>query len=147
MFDLFKYKTSGVFKEKIFAAKTESLDEFIEFIEEELAKNDCPMKQEIQIKVALEEVFVNIAHYAYPDKDGDVKAMVSFNEKEKAFTFRLIDEGIPFNPLLRDDPDVTLSAEERNIGGLGIYITKKTMDSVMYSYENKQNILTIIKKI
>ena len=147
MFDLFKYKTSGVFKEKIFAAKTESLDEFIEFIEEELAKNDCPMKQEIQIKVALEEVFVNIAHYAYPDKDGDVKAMVSFNEKEKAFTFHLIDEGIPFNPLLRDDPDVTLSAEERNIGGLGIYITKKTMDSVMYSYENKQNILTIIKKI
>ena len=147
MFDFFKYKTSGIFKEKVFPAKTESLDEFIEFVEEELNKNNCPLKQELQIKVALEEVFVNVAHYAYPNHDGDVKAMISFNEKEKAFTFCLIDEGIPFNPLLRDDPDITLSAEERDIGGLGIYITKKTMDSVMYSYENKQNILTIIKKI
>ena len=91
-------------------------------------------------------VFVNIAHYAYPNGDGEIKVMVGFDEKDKAFTFRLIDEGIPFNPLLRDDPDITLSAEERNIGGLCILITKKTMDNVMYSYENKQNILTIIKK-
>lgn len=147
MFDFIKYKTKGVFIEKVFPAKTESLDDFIEFIEQELDKNNCPLRQQMQIKVALEEVFVNIAHYAYPNGDGNVKTMVGFDDKEKAFTFRLIDEGIPFNPLLRDDPDITLSAEERNIGGLGILITKKTMDSVMYSYENKQNILTIIKKI
>lgn len=147
IFDFFKHKSNGVFKEKVFKAKTESLDEFIEFIEEELVKNECPLKQTIQIKVALEEVFVNVAHYAYPDSEGNVKVMVGYNEKEKSFTFRLIDEGVPFNPLLRDDPDITLTAEERNIGGLGIFITKKTMDNLTYSYENKQNILTIIKKI
>ena len=147
IFDFYKHKSNGVFKEKVFNAKTEVLDEFIEFVEEELTKYDCPLKPSVQIKIALEEVFVNVAHYAYPNSEGDVKVMVGFNEKEKAFTFKLIDEGIPFNPLLRGDPDITLSAEERDIGGLGIYITKKTMDSVMYSYENKQNILTIIKKI
>lgn len=147
IFDFNKNKTTGMFKEKVFKAQTEVLEDFIDFVDEELVKNDCPLKQSIQIKIALEEVFVNIAHYAYPNKDGDVKAMVNFNEKEKAFTFILIDEGIPFNPLLRDDPDITLAAEDRNIGGLGIFITKKTMDSVMYSYENKQNILKIIKKI
>ena len=147
IFDFYKCKTNGVLKEKVFKAKVESLDEFLEFVDEDLNNHECPLKQSIQIKIALEEVFVNTAHYAYPNKDGDVKFLIGFNEKEKEFIFKLIDNGIPFNPLLKDDPDITLSAEERDIGGLGIFITKKTMDKVMYSYENKENILTIIKKI
>ena len=147
LFDLFKYKTTGIFKEESFDAKDECLDAVLDFLEEELNKNECPIKASTQIKIAIEEIFVNIAHYAYPDKDGKVKIMISFNEKEKQFTIHLIDNGIPFNPLLRDDPDITLSAEDRQIGGLGIYLTKKTMDNVLYTYENKQNILTIIKKI
>ena len=62
-------------------------------------------------------------------------------------TFRMSDKGIPFDPLKKTDPDLSLTAEEREIGGLGIFITKKTMDSVEYAYENGENILTMIKKI
>ena len=72
---------------------------------------------------------------------------IGFDEAERAITFRMSDKGVPFDPLKKPDPDITLSAEDREIGGLGIFITKKTMDSVRYDYENGENILTMIKKI
>ena len=105
------------------------------------------MKIQMAVCVAIEEVFVNIAHYAYGDGEGDMTLGMGFDEKSREITFRMADRGIPFDPLKKPDPDITLSAEEREIGGLGIYITKKTMDSVTYSYENGENILTMIKKV
>jgi anti-sigma regulatory factor (Ser/Thr protein kinase) len=72
---------------------------------------------------------------------------IGFDKESRVLTFRMADSGIPFDPLKKPDPDVTLSAEERDIGGLGIFITKKTMDSVEYAYENGKNILTMTKKI
>jgi anti-sigma regulatory factor (Ser/Thr protein kinase) len=72
---------------------------------------------------------------------------IGFEEKERTVTFRLTDKGVPFDPLKKPDPDITLSAEERDIGGLGIFIAKKTMDSISYSYENEENVLTMIKNI
>ena len=77
----------------------------------------------------------------------DVALAVGFAEEDRTVTFRMRDSGVPFDPLKKPDPDITLSAEEREIGGLGIFITKKTMDTVTYAYENGENVLTMIKKI
>ena len=105
------------------------------------------MKIQTAICVAIEEVFVNVAHYAYGEGDGDVTLNIGFDKETRNVVFEMIDSGIQFNPLLKPDPDITLSAQEREIGGLGIFITKKTMDSVTYAYENGKNILTMVKKI
>ncbi|MBR0536102.1 MAG: SpoIIE family protein phosphatase [Clostridia bacterium] len=132
---------------KTFPAKTEALNDVLGFVEETLEGIECPMKTQMAICVAIEEVFVNVAHYAYPDSDGVVNLHIAFDEESRDITFRMADKGVPFDPLQKTDPDVTLSAEEREIGGLGIFITKKTMDSLSYAYENGENILTMIKKI
>ena len=132
---------------KTFPAKTESLTDVLAFIEQILEKYECSMKLQTSICVAIEEVFVNVAHYAYGEKEGDVKFTISFDKQSREITFCMADKGVPFDPLKKPEPDITLSAEEREIGGLGIFITKKTMDSVVYAYENGENILTMIKKI
>ena len=132
---------------KTFPAKTESLSEVLRFVEETLEGFECPMKIQTAICVALEEVFVNVAHYAYPDGEGDMSLHIGFDDQSRTITFRMTDKGVPFDPLKKPDPDITLSAEDREIGGLGIFITKKTMDSLTYAYENGENILTMTKKI
>ena len=147
---IFDYKSNeGVvdMKSKLFPAKVEMLNDVISFVEETLESYECSMKTQIAICVAIEEVFVNVAHYAYKGGEGDVKIDINFDEESRMVTFRLIDKGVPFNPLNKPDPDTTLSVEEREIGGLGIFITKKTMDTVSYDYQNEENILTMIKKI
>ena len=132
---------------KIFPAKTELLSDVLGFVEENLESFECPMKIQTAICVAIEELFVNIARYAYPESDGDMTLQIGFDEMNRTVTFRIADKGIPFDPLKKTDPDITLTAEEREIGGLGIFIAKKTMDSISYSYENGENILFMIKKI
>ena len=132
---------------KTFPAKPEALSEMLGFAEQSLERFECSMKTQTAICVALEEVFVNVAHYAYPDGEGSVKLGIGFEEEGRTVTFRMSDQGIPFDPLKKPDPDITLSAEEREIGGLGIFIAKKTMDTISYTYENGENILTMMKKI
>ena len=132
---------------KTFPAKTKSLNEVLGFVEETLEDFECPVKIQTAICVAIEEVFVNVAHYAYPEDSGDMTLHIGFDEVSRAITFRMTDKGVPFDPLKKPDPDITLSAEEREIGGLGIFIAKKTMDSLSYAYENGENVLTMIKKI
>ena len=147
MFD-YKVKKGGEHMTKnTFPAKTESLNEVLRFVEETLEGFECPMKIQTAICVAIEEVFVNVAHYAYPESVGDMTLHIGFDEVSRTITFRMTDKGIPFDPLKKPDPDITLSAEDREIGGLGIFIAKKTMDSLSYSYENGENVLTMIKKI
>ena len=147
MFDYEPKKGGELMTNKIFSAKTESLPDVLKFVEETLEGIECPMKIQSAICVAIEEVFVNVAHYAYPNSEGDMALHIGFDEVSRVITFRMTDKGIPFDPLAKPDPDITLSAEEREIGGLGIFIAKKTMDSLSYSYENKENVLTMIKKI
>lgn len=132
---------------RVFPAKTEELDNVIAFVEESLESFGASMKVTMSVCVAIEEVFVNVAHYAYPDAEGDVRFDISFDEESRNVTFVMSDKGIAFDPLKKAAPDITLSADEREIGGLGIFITKKTMTSVSYSYENGQNILTMVKNI
>jgi anti-sigma regulatory factor (Ser/Thr protein kinase) len=128
-----------------FDAVIDNIPKLTDFINERLEAMDCPMKAQMQIDVAIDEVFANIANYAYPDGTGS--ATVEFEERQDphGITLTFIDSGIPFNPLEMKDPDTTLSAEERSIGGLGIFMVKKSMDDVSYRYEDGHNILTIQK--
>ena len=130
-----------------FPAKTEALSDVIGFVEETLESFECPMKIQNAICVAIEEIFVNVAHYAYGGGDGDIEFGISFDKSSRTVTFRMTDKGTPFNPLDKPDPDITLSAEDREIGGLGIFITKKTMNTVDYVYQNGENVLTMTKII
>ena len=143
----YKKKEGTPVKEKIFSATKDSLSEVMAFTEECLESFECPMKNSMAICVAVEEIFINIANYAYSDGNGNASLSFGFDKNERLLTLVLKDNGIPFNPLEKDEPDITLSADDREIGGLGIFITKKTMDTVSYSYENNQNILTMTKKI
>ena len=147
MFD-YKHKKGDVqMANKIFPATTQALNQVVSFVEQSLEKYGCAIKTQMAICVAVEEVFVNVAHYAYQGKDGEVELNISFDEKTRNVVFQMIDNGVPFDPLKRPDPDITLSAEQRKVGGLGILITKKTMDKVSYAYENGKNVLTMSKKI
>ena len=116
-----------------------------EFIEGELEKIGCPMKTVIQINIAIDEIYSNIVKYGYAQKPGPVTVKLIEKDDPHRIYVRFADEGIPYNPLVKEDPDTTLSAEERQIGGLGIYMVKKTMDDMRYKYENGQNVLTIQK--
>ena len=147
MFDYKPKKGGERMTNKTFPAKTEILNDVLGFVEETLETFECPMKTQMAICVAIEEVFVNVARYAYPDTEGDMTLHIGFDDQTRNVTFIMSDKGVPFDPLKKPDPDITLSAEEREIGGLGIFITKKTMDTVTYAYENGENILTMIKKI
>ncbi len=130
--------------EKIFVASDSSLDEVNNFITEELEKGECSPKTQMQLQVVIEELFINIAHYAYPSNVG--KAKIAISKEDDMFVIRLTDRGIPFNPLSKKDPDISLAAEERSIGGLGIYMVKKSVDEIDYKYENGQNVLTLKKR-
>ena len=132
---------------KTFPAKTEALSDVLGFVDQMLDRFECPMKIQMAVCVAIEEVFVNVAHYAYGEGQGDMSLGIGFDAGNHAVTFRMTDQGAPFDPLKNPDPDITLSAEDRKIGGLGIFIAKKTMDSISYAYENGENILTMIKKL
>ena len=137
--------------EREFPAQLEQLNEVIAFVEQELEKQDCSPKTVTQICIAVEEIFVNIAHYAYMDTNGDAKPdgtmELGIGFEDGMAKLRFADRGLPFDPLAKQDPDITLSAEDRKIGGLGIYMVKKSMDQVDYIYENGQNILTMGKKL
>ncbi len=124
-----------------------NLDRVLAFVDEELEALDCPMKIQMQIDIAVEELFVNIAHYAYADVGNATIRMEASEETPRAVDITLIDSGFPYNPLAKEDPDVTLSAEERQIGGLGIYMVKKSMDGMFYEYRDGQNVLRIRKII
>lgn len=125
----------------------ENMEKIQLFIESELEKNDCPMKMIIQISVAVEEIYVNIARYAYNPEIGSATVRCSVGGDPLQIVIQFLDHGKPFNPLAKEDADTTLSAEERDIGGLGILMVKKSMDQVDYEYKDGKNILTIHKKL
>ncbi|MBR3247703.1 MAG: SpoIIE family protein phosphatase [Clostridiales bacterium] len=132
-------------KELTVDADRQKLDEVLAFVDGELEAADCPLKVQTQIDVAVEEIFVNIASYSYPDKDGTATIRVELADDNSEVTITLIDEGKQYDPTARTDPDVSLSAEERGIGGLGIYITKKFMEDVVYEYVDGRNHLKLRK--
>ena len=134
-------------KELTLPATLENISEVIAFIDAELEAVDCGIKAQTQIDVAVDELFGNIVHYAYAPDTGEATVRFDFDEETRTARIDLIDSGIPFDPLAQADPDVTSSAEERKIGGLGIFLAKKTMDNLRYERVDGRNILHIQKKI
>ena len=134
-------------KELTVEAKTTNIEAVTDFVNEQLEALDCPMKAQMQIDIAIDELFGNIAHYAYNPEIGKATVRVEVIEDPLAVTITFIDNGVPYDPLAKADPDITLSAEEREIGGLGIYMVKKSMDDITYEYKDEHNILKIKKHI
>ena len=134
-------------KELTLAATVENIETVTEFVNEQLEARDCPMKAQMQIDIAIDELFGNIAHYAYNPETGDATVRVEVVQEPLSVVITFIDKGVPYDPLSNADPDTGLSAEERGTGGLGIYIVKKSMDEITYSYQDGQNILSIRKSL
>lgn len=132
-------------KEITIPALLEKLDEVIDFVDGQLEEHGCPMKVQMQVDIAVEELFVNIARYAYHPEIGEATVRLGVGGDPLQVTIQFLDGGKPYNPLKREDPDVTLSADERSVGGLGIFMVKRSMDDVAYKYEEGKNILTIRK--
>lgn len=134
--------------ERIFPAEPEQLEPVQRFVEEQIERYDCSARVRFQLDVAVEEIFINIAKYAYrPGQAGQAAVRCCVGGDPLQVTIQFQDQGVPFNPLAKEDADITLSARERQIGGLGILMVKKSMDAVRYSYEDGKNILTIQKNI
>ncbi len=127
-------------------ATAENLAAVQSFVEARLTDTACPQKARMQIELAVEEIFINIASYAYAPDTGTATVLVSFPDDPPSVTVTFFDRGIPYDPLKKQDPDITLCAQERRIGGLGVFLTKKLMDDVSYEYRDGQNVLTLKKR-
>ena len=128
-------------------ASLENLQEVIAFVDGFVEELGASMKAQMQIDVAVEEIFVNIASYAYAPDTGDATIKIGKDPENNKVFITFVDSGKPYNPLEKEDPDITLSAEERGVGGLGIFMVKKSMDDMRYEYKDGQNIVTIMKKL
>jgi anti-sigma regulatory factor (Ser/Thr protein kinase) len=134
-------------KELTIDATIENIEKVTSFVDEQLEQYDCPMKIQMHINIAIDELFGNIAHYAYNPDVGPATVKVEVIEEPMAVVITFIDSGVQYDPLAKTDPDVSLSLEEREIGGLGIYMVKKTMDDITYEYKDGKNILRIKKNL
>ena len=134
-------------KELTVEAAVENIGKVTEFVDGQLEEFGCPVKVQMQIDIAIDELFGNIAHYAYNPDTGPATVQVEVRQEPLEVIITFIDNGIPYDPLAKGDPDITLSAEEREIGGLGIYMVKKSMDEISYEYKDGQNILKIRKEL
>ncbi len=135
-----------IMKELETEATVDALEKVIGFVDEQLEAVDCPMNIQLQIELAVEEIFVNIANYAYAPGSGnaDIKVRITDAPVTAEITFK--DRGVPYDPLAKEDPDITMPAAERDIGGLGIFLTKKNMDELAYEYRDSMNVF-IMKKV
>ena len=128
-----------------FKAEMENLPKVNTFVTNFLQDKEVSKKAINQLLLAIEEIFANIVNYAYPDGAGDVNVIVSIENNVLKITFK--DKGVAYDPLERNDPDVSLNLNERKEGGLGVFITKKLVDNINYERKNDQNILTLEKKL
>jgi anti-sigma regulatory factor (Ser/Thr protein kinase) len=134
-------------KELTVDATVENIATVTDFVDELLEHYACPMKAEMQINIAIDELLGNIAQYAYDPDVGPATIKVEVTQDPLAVVLTFIDSGVPYDPLAKADPDITLPAEQRQLGGLGIYMVKKSMDDITYEYKNGQNILRIKKNL
>ncbi len=134
-------------KELTIEATPENVDTVIEFVDAQLEEYGCGMKEQMAIDVAIDELFGNIAHYAYKPDVGYATVRVDVLKDPLSVEVTFIDNGKQYAPLAKEDPDTTLSVEDRPIGGMGILIVKKSMDAVNYEYKDGKNILTIKKRL
>lgn len=134
-------------KEITVDATIDNVQTITDFVDERLEEMNCPVKAQMQLNIVIDELCSNVARYAYSDKTGKVTVSVDTVDKPMKVWLTFTDEGVPYNPLAKEDPDITLSAEERKLGGLGIYMVKKMMDEFHYEYKDSKNIVTVCKVI
>ncbi len=129
----------------IVEATVENLERVTDFIIESLEERNCKPKIIMQMELVIEELFVNVAHYAYTPNKGICTVQKEIEENPRAISITFIDSGMPYNPLEHDDPDTSLGVEEREIGGLGIFLVKKNVDKISYEHKDGQNVLRLTK--
>lgn len=134
-------------KKLVVKAVAESIPTVTDFVDKILEEHSCDVKAKIQINIAIDEILANISQYAYETDDGEVSVSVQVVDAPKRAIITFVDSGVPYNPITREDPDTSLSAEERKIGGLGIFMVKKSMNDMAYEYANNCNVLKITKNI
>ena len=134
-------------KELRIEAGVKNIEVVTDFVSAELERLNCSPKARVQIAIAIDELFGNIARYAYTPDVGSAEVRFEVQEDPLSVIITFIDNGKPFNPLEQAQPDITASAKDRKIGGLGIFMVKKTMDMVEYEYKDGQNILKIKKNL
>lgn len=126
-------------------ALTKNLPKVLEFVRTCLEQGSCPAATQRQIELAVEEIFVNIANYAYGNAVGSAQLCCTLKKKPLGICITISDKGCEFNPLLHKETDLTLPIQERNIGGLGIFLVKKIVDEVTYERKENCNVLTLKK--
>lgn len=130
--------------------KVKAIDENLSMVldtVESLIEGLCNSEIKNEILISVDELFINVAHYAYEGEEGEVSIVMELLEEKKRLRIIISDQGIPFNPLEKEDPDIDLSLEERKIGGLGIFMVKDYMDHLEYKFENKSNMLIMEKNL
>lgn len=139
-------QVSGM-KELRISAERKNLHQVLAFVDEQLEAAACPLRTQLQLEIAAEEIFVNIASYAYGPEGGEALIRMAVSEDPPAVTLEFEDSGMPFDPLAKEDPDVTLPADKRKPGNLGIFMVKKSMDDMRYEYKDGRNRLILFKKL
>ena len=134
-------------RELTLPATVDNMDAVTDFVNEYLDEIGCPAKVQMKMAIVVDEIFSNIAHYAYGAAEGDATVSVDYEEETGSVILSFADSGKQYDPLANEDPDVTLSADDRQIGGMGIFMVKKMMDGITYDYVEGQNVLTMWKKI
>ncbi len=134
-------------REITLTAEPKNTDQVIDFVDAQLADINCSVKIRRQIDIAIDELFSNVANYAYAPETGSATVRVEVEDDPLAVIITFMDGGIPYDPLKKADPDTTLSADERSIGGLGVFLVKQYMDDISYEYRDGKNILRIKKDI
>ena len=137
---------AGEWKELTMDAVIENVTPLTEAVDGMLEAMDCPMKVQAQIDIAIDEVFSNIANYAYAPDVGTAVVRIETRREPASITLTFRDWGVRYNPLEKKDPDVSLGLEERQIGGLGIFMVKKSMNKMFYRRRGRQNVLTLFKE-
>jgi len=125
----------------------ENIPEVLNFLKNSLMQSNCEAETISQLELAVEEIFVNIASYAYTKGQGQAIIRIDLSDTTRLLTLQFEDTGVPFNPLNKEAPDINAPLENRDIGGLGIFIVNTIMDEVSYEYKDNKNILTLKKRI
>ncbi|MBR1395916.1 MAG: ATP-binding protein [Selenomonadaceae bacterium] len=134
-------------EELVIEAVIDNLDEVNLFVHKSIEQFEVSKRTLMQLDLVVEEIFVNIASYAYSPNTGSVKILLQTDMEHLYISLTFIDSGVPYNPLEQSDPNVNLSAEERDIGGLGIFLTKNLVDDISYQHINGQNVLKFTKRL
>ena len=134
-------------EELVIEAVVDNLDAVNSFVHKSIEQFEVSKRTLMQIDLIVEEIFVNVASYAYAPNTGSVKILIEAKEEPHTVSLTFIDSGVPYNPLEKSDPDINLSVDDRQIGGLGIFLTKNLVDEISYKFVDSQNILQLTKSL